>query len=253
LRNTLIYKNKMRIPKILLSVLCVMTMMTSLVAQTNARPPKGKKATQSSSDLFEVPKVGLPNGWSLSPIGKQLRVGDLPMKMLVHPSQRWILVQNAGQSDHSMMVIDANSHEVTDSMPINKTFYGMCFNQAGSLLFVSGGNNNWIEKFQFLNGKLVRKDTLFLGKPWPKRISPTGMVLSADEKVIFTVTKEDSSIYAVDLTSKKVLRQIKLHSAGYSILLKPINHKVNLTIENSELVLTEWGSGHLVFLNPVTL
>ncbi len=227
----------MRNPKIALSLMCVMSLLSSLLGQTNSRPSK----------------VKLPNGWSLSPLGNQVRVGDLPLKMLVHPSQKWILVQNAGQSDHSVMVVDALSHQVVDSMPVDKTFYGMCFNKAGNHLYMSGGNNNWIEKFEFSNGKLARIDTLFLGKPWPTRISPVGMVLSADEKVLYTVTKEDSSIYAIDLKSKKIVRNAKLKSAGYAILLKPLDSRKSISVKNSELILTEWGSEHLVLMNPTTL
>ena len=103
--------------------------------------------------------VKLPNGWSISPVGNQIRVGDLPMKMIVHPSQKWVLVQNAGQSDHSIQVIDVQTEVVVDSMSMNKTFFGMCFNQSGNILYATGANNNWVEIFTFSMGKLTRKDT----------------------------------------------------------------------------------------------
>jgi len=37
---------------------------------------------QSSADL-DVKRVLLPNGWSLSPVGKNIDLGDLPLNMVV--------------------------------------------------------------------------------------------------------------------------------------------------------------------------
>ncbi len=212
-----------------------------------------KKTKSNGGQVIQIPAVKLPNGWSISPVGNQLRLGDLPMKMWVHPSQQWVVIQNAGQSDHSLMVVDVKSQTIADSMSINKTFYGMCSNTLGTVVYASGGNNNWIESFNFSNGKLSRKDTFMLGRPWPNRISPTGMVLSADEKQLFVVTKEDSSLYAIDIQSKRIVGELKLQSANYDILLKPADIRKPLSKTNSELVVSEWGNGSLVLVDPATL
>lgn len=204
-------------------------------------------------ETTKIEATELPNGWKISPVGKQIRVGDLPMKMVSHPSQNWIIVQNAGQSDHSLMVVDVKKRKISDSMPLNKTFYGMCFNQKGNILYASGGNNNWIEIFEFKKGKLLRKDTILLGLPWPNRISPTDMVLSADESKLFVVTKEDSSVYSIQLSSKKILSKTKLKSANFSLLLCKRNTSLSLTEENSEIIVSEWGNEALVIIDPKDL
>ena len=204
-------------------------------------------------ETTKIEATELPNGWKISPVGKQIRLGDLPMKMVNHPSQNWIIVQNAGQSDHSLMVVDVKKRKISDSMPLNKTFYGMCFNQKGNILYASGGNNNWIEIFEFQKGKLLRKDTILLGLPWPNRISPTDMVLSADESKLFVVTKEDSSVYSIQLSSKKILSKTKLKSANFSLLLCKRNTSLPLTEENSEIIVSEWGNEALVIIDPKDL
>lgn len=32
---------------------------------------------------LESHKVGLPNGWTLSPVGKQIELGDLPLNLVI--------------------------------------------------------------------------------------------------------------------------------------------------------------------------
>lgn len=228
-------------------------------AQSNKKKNNKRSGTtevqrkESSVPALNPAVVTLPNGWSISPVGNQIRVGDLPMKILVHPSQQWVLVQNAGQSDHSIQVIDTRSERVLDSLPMNKTFYGMCFNASGTILYATGANNNWVEIFGFADGKLVRKDTVLLGTPWPTRISPSAMVLSADEKSLYVVTKEDSALYAIDLLSKKIIGKRKLASAAYDIRLKSVNMDKTWNVENSELVISEWGNATIALVDPSSL
>ena len=76
----------------------------------------------------------LTNGWKLSPVGGRISLGDLPIHMLVHPSGKYAVVANAGQSDQSLMVVDLQLERVVDSMPVKMTFYGMTFNKLGTEL-----------------------------------------------------------------------------------------------------------------------
>ena len=41
-------------------------------------------------------QVALPNGWKLSPVGKLLPLGDLPLNMAVSPSGKLLAVTNNG-------------------------------------------------------------------------------------------------------------------------------------------------------------
>ncbi len=258
-----IKNNTMNFKHTVTAALGVVLMLSQVsMAQSNKKKSRSMGKTFAVPVSESIPKTGspmmlesvkLPNGWSISPVGNQIRVGDLPMKMIVHPSQKWVLVQNTGQSDHSIQVIDVQTEVVVDSMSMNKTFYGMCFNQSGNILYATGANNNWVEIFTFSMGKLTRKDTLVLGTPWPTRISPSALVLSADEKFLYVVTKEDSALYAINILSKKIIGKLKLNSAAYDIRIKPLHLGKNFSHENSELVVSEWGNATLALVDPSSL
>ena len=51
-------------------------------------------------------KIMLPTGWSLSPAGKSLPLGDLPLNMAVSKSKKLMAITNNGQSKQSIQLIN---------------------------------------------------------------------------------------------------------------------------------------------------
>ena len=49
-------------------------------------------------------KVLLPNGWTLSPAGRSLPLGDLPLNIAVSKTKRLMAVTNNGQSVQSIQL-----------------------------------------------------------------------------------------------------------------------------------------------------
>ncbi len=197
-----------------------------------------KKNSDTLGRWINEHRITLPNNWKLSPFGKLTTLGDLPLQLIPHPTDKWMIAINAGQSDHSIMCLDSKTGKVTDSLPVEKTFYGAVFHPKGDLLFVSGGNNNRIEIISFFEGKLKKKDSIVLDLPWPKRISPTGMALGGD--LLYVGSKEDSTLYMVDITTKQVKRKLKMLSAIYDV--KIIN-------KGNEIWVSEWGNASIAVIN----
>src|SRR5438552_3657855 len=99
---------------------------------------------QSSLEGMEAKRVHLPNGWSLTPVGKSLQLGDLPLNIAVSPTKKYIAVTNNGQSVQSIQLIDAVNDKVLNSIEIPKSWYGLKFSADEKYLYASGGNDNWI-------------------------------------------------------------------------------------------------------------
>src|SRR5436309_15571300 len=93
---------------------------------------------------LESKRVKLPNGWSLTPVGKSLPLGDLPLNIAVSSSQKYIAVTNNGQSIQSIQLIDVKYERVISSVVIPKSWYGLKFSNDEKYLYASGGNDNWI-------------------------------------------------------------------------------------------------------------
>lgn len=80
-----------------------------------------------SVDNFAQTPVLLPNGWKLSPAGRSLPLGDLPLNMAVSRSRKWIAVTNNGQSVQSIQLVDPVKEKVLDVAVLPKSWYGLAF------------------------------------------------------------------------------------------------------------------------------
>src|SRR5674536_56172 len=54
----------------------------------------------SAQTLKEIEShvVSLPNGWKLTPVGKLLPLGDLPLNIAISPSKKLAAITNNGES-----------------------------------------------------------------------------------------------------------------------------------------------------------
>jgi len=114
-----------------------------------------------------IHRVQLPNGWSLTPVGKSLPLGDLPLNIAVSSSKKYIAVTDNGQSKQSIQLIDAKNESLLDNIEIPKSWYGLKFSSNEKYLYASGGNDNWILQYAIINNRLQLKDSFLLGKKWP--------------------------------------------------------------------------------------
>jgi len=205
----------------------------------------GNQAQTQGRQLPDLPalesrRVRLPNGWSLTPVGKSLPLGDLPLNIAVSRSRKLAAITNNGQSTQTIQLIDARSDRQLDSVVIPKSWGGIAFSEDEKYLYASGGNDNWILKYAIRDNKLVTVDTIRLGAPWPNKISPTGIAIDDRRQLLYTVTKENNSLYVMDLRADTVLRRLSLSGEGYTCLLSP---------DKKTLYCSVWGGDKIMLYN----
>lgn len=172
-------------------------------------------------EVERISPILLPNGWKITPIGKSIPLGDLPLNIAVSSSKNLLAITNNGQSTQTIQLIDARKHVLLDSVIIKKSWLGLAFSEDEKLLYASGGNGNYIVPYDITKLRLIPQDTIFLGKPWPERISIAGISIDNRKHVLYAVTKENNSLYIVSLITKSILGQFKLGAEGYTCLLSP--------------------------------
>ena len=123
---------------------------------------KQRTKTKSTKQIL------LPNGWKLSPAGRSLPLGDLPLNMQLSASGKLLAVTNNGQSTQSIQLIDPHTEKLLDEKVLGKSWYGLAFSNNEKKIYASGGNDNWILGFNLKNNKIGSADTIKLGAPWPK-------------------------------------------------------------------------------------
>ncbi len=217
------------------NILCVAIALAATAYASMAQVPGKIHATQ---------QVLLPNGWKLSPAGRSLQLGDLPLNMQLSASGKLLAVTNNGESTQSIQLIDPKSEKLLDEKTVGKAWYGLAFTRDEKKLYVAGGNDNWILGFNIEAAKIGKADTIKLGLPWPKnKICATGIALNAAGTKLYTVTKEDSSLYVINPQSKQIIKKVKLAAEAYSCVLSP---------DEKTLYISIWGGDKVTVYNTLT-
>jgi len=199
-----------------------------LASATLTAQQPGKKADRS---------MLLPTGWSLTPAGTSIPLGDLPLNIAVSPDQKYLAVTNNGQGKQSLQLIDAKKGKLLHSFEIPVAWLGLAFGDDSRTLYVSGGNSNDILRYAVAKGQLSLRDTLSLGKPWPVRISPAGLCTDDRRNLLYVVTKEDNSLYVIDTRTKVILHKQAMGKELYTCALSP---------DRKRLYITHWGGNELI-------
>ncbi|MEO6038263.1 MAG: alkaline phosphatase family protein [Saprospiraceae bacterium] len=192
--------------------------------------------------LIPGPRVQLPNGWSLSPVGRSLQLGDFPMNTALSPAGRLLAVTNNGVGYQYLQLVDVQTEKTVDSMPVAKAFYGLAWAGDGQRLYASGGLDNWIMIYSVKNQKLHRDTLLRLGEPGAN-IFPVGLAADDAHGQLFICTKGDSTLYVCNTRTYTVKKKIKLESEGYACTLSP----------GGELFVTLWGLKKVAVFDVATL
>ncbi|MBD0260873.1 MAG: beta-propeller fold lactonase family protein, partial [Cytophagales bacterium] len=186
-------------------------------------------------------RVTLPNGWSLSPAGRSVPLGDFPMNLAVSASGKYLAVTHNGQSRQSIVLVDAATEKVLSERDIPKAWLGLRFSPDERYLYASGGNDNRVAVYRIEGGQLQEDGEIRLGDPWPKnKISVAGIEVDPRRNVLYAVTKEDSALYTLDLASRKITRRTKLPTEPYTCLLSPVR---------DELYVSLWGGAKVMVYN----
>ena len=94
------------------------------------------------------------------------------------------------------------------------------------------------------NSRLEKIDSIVLGKPWPVKISPTGIALDDVGGKFYVTTKEDNSLYTITLRTK-AFKRLPLGHEAYACLLSPDQKRLYVSLWGGDkiaVVDTEKGS-----------
>ncbi|MBH2005242.1 MAG: bifunctional YncE family protein/alkaline phosphatase family protein [Sphingobacteriia bacterium] len=197
-------------------------------------------ANAQTIEEVESKKLTLPNGWSLTPVGRNFPLGDLPLNIVVSKSKKRMAVTNNGQSVHSIQLIDPATETVLDTREIARAFYGLAFSADEKRLYASGGHNNKIVIYDIENNQLKEADSIVLGKKWPNKIAPSGIAVDDVQQLLYVVTKESNKLYIIDLKTKQTVLEYQLGGEAYACQLSP---------DRKQLYISCWGCDKVYFFD----
>lgn len=222
--------------------------------------------------LPNVPQDGgaarlLPNGWRVSPAGRQIDLpGDMPQTMLVSPDGKYLLVNTAGYHTHSVNVIDLATEKLAQSVEVGKDWYGMCLDSEGDDVFLSGGGK---PDDGFLKDAAARKATpaqlAAMREPVMRLAFANGAlapkaglsVAGLDESgrwISGLACGRDESIYVANLGGDMVYRVAgKPRAVAASAHVGRRPYAISLARDGATLAVSNWADGTVSLLDAGTL
>lgn len=166
--------------------------------------------------------VQLPNQWQLRPAGKQVQLGSLPINIAVHPGGRYAVVLHSGYGQHELAVVDLKSETVLQHVPLNEAFYGLTMSGDGNKVFCSGGGDELVHRYDFIQGVLTNGVEIRLHDRILRAI-PSGIAVDNQQNFLYAANVFGDCITRVDLKSKEPQRfDLDLGPRNHDQVLNPI-------------------------------
>jgi len=172
----------------------------------------------------------LPNHYRLTPAGKQIPVGDLPLNMALSPDGKYMAVTNNGYSKQFISIIDVEKQEQIQTLPVRASFFGLDFNRDGSKLFASGGGKNLIYIFSRTNNLFAQTDSILLDNDQGTESFITGLKSAQNGEILYAVTRTSKELLKISITEKKVIQRLSFNHFLYDVLLGPDAEKLFVSI-----------------------
>ena len=156
-------------------------------------------------------RIVLPNGWSLTPAGRQIALGGMPLKLVPVAGGKYALAMSNGYTEHFIAVIDVATEKIVQRVPIAEGWLGLAVSADGRSLFASGGSRDQILVYSFDKGTLTGAGEIAL----PKGTFPAGLALNRSGSRLYVTGNLTNALLVVDLSTKKVGATISVGNKPY--------------------------------------
>jgi YVTN family beta-propeller protein len=189
---------------------------TAFLLAGNPAERADARARQVPRDLANGAYL-LPNGWVLSPAGRQADIGGLPLRLLPLPHSDSILVMSNGYTEHFLGVFDPGAGALVERVPIKQGWYGLAVNAAGSRVYASAGAEDRILVYRFANSRLTEDADIKL-KPGT---FAAGIQVNAQGNRIYAAGNLSQTLEVIDSEARRVIASIPVGSKPYTCAISP--------------------------------
>src|SRR6185503_7584825 len=185
----------------------------------------------------------LPNGWRISPAGKHVSVGDLPLAMVQSADGRHVIVSSNGWSKPSLTVVDPKNFYVRSKLAVDHAWLGLAWAPGGRKLYSSGAADSTVREFDFAGGLLRPERSFVLARPHRESFVG-GISITPDGTRLFAVHVLGELLSAVDLASGRVAASLPLPAEAYTSLV---------SADGKTLYVSLWGGARVLMFDVATV
>ena len=194
------------------------TAVTGVTATAAARPPAGAR---------------LPTGVLLDPAGRSSDLGNMPLSMVLAPEGDRVVVLLAGWREQGLQVVETRTGRVLQAIELPAAFLGMAFAADGHTLYVAGGYEDVVYRFDWQGGVAKPAGEIALADKDATKGAryPAGLALARDGKTLYVAENLADSLAVVDLATGKVAQRLPAGRLPYDVAVG----------KSGEVYVSAWG------------
>jgi YVTN family beta-propeller protein len=157
----------------------------------------------------------------------------MPLAMALSPEKDRVVVLLNGWREHGIEVVDRASGKILQKIPLPSVFIGLAFAPDSRSLYVSGGDEDAVYRFDWRNGVASFGDTIRLaakekGKDGTRY--PAGLAISPNGRTLYVAENLGDSVAVVDLVAKRVVQRLPTDRYPYGVVVN----------QNGEVYVSAW-------------
>lgn len=184
---------------------------------------KVQSSDTTRGDVLREPRR-LPTGNVLDPAGPSTVVGQMPLAMIPSPGGERLVMVLGGYRQQGVQVVDPRTMRVTQTLEQPAAFYGAAFSSDGRTLYVSGGNQDVVYRYQWARDRATLTDSIVLAPKQPADNGtryPAGMALSGDGSRLYVAENLSDSLAVIDVASGRVVQRQPAGRYPYGVVVTP--------------------------------
>ena len=194
---------------------------TGLLWFTACRPSGGSD-TGAGDALSGAPR--LPTGVHLDPVAQTTPLGSMPVSLTVAPGGQHFVVVLSGWREQGFQVVERATGRVVQDVRQAAAFQGAAFSPDGRTLYVSGGNQDVVYRYDWQAAHATLRDSLVLAGKAPGQNGtryPAGLAISADGAHLFVAENLADSLAVLDVVSGRVVQRLATERYPVSVVVDP--------------------------------
>ncbi len=209
----------------------VCLILLAVIATACGSPSPQVKAGIEAQDPSGVRR--LPTGATLDPAGMSYDLGSMPLAMVLSPEKNRVIVLLNGWREQGIQVVDRSTGRILQTISLPAVFLGVVFSPDGKSLYVSGGNQDVIYRFDWRAGAATLADSIvvearrkskdnMMGGMMKAGIRyPAGIGISPDGRTLYAAENLGDSLAVVDLASRRVVQRLATERYPYGVAVAP--------------------------------
>jgi DNA-binding beta-propeller fold protein YncE len=188
----------------------------------------------------------LPNGWTISPVGRHVTLTDLPLSILPLNGGRTALVATSGYNKHELSVVDLTEGAVTVKASVRQSWFGLATDPSFKTAWWSGGGSNVVHKFDLAptltsvgpgepdHSKMTKEERAKL------KGFRSGLCVDATAGLLYSLDVDQGLLMVQSLAEGKPLRSVTVGGRPYDVLLA----------RNGLLYISDWAGRQVIVVKP---